>query len=80
MAVAGQLYFTYIGQKGVNWLHLSQYRNQWRAVVDTVMNLQVQGGECFHYQSDYWVRVQVLTVASMKVTAFLVLGQYILWK
>jgi len=27
--------------KGVEYLHLSQGRNQWRSLVDTVMNLRV---------------------------------------
>jgi len=29
-----------IGWEGVDWLHLAQTRDQWRAVVNTVMNLQ----------------------------------------
>jgi hypothetical protein len=27
--------------EGVDWIHLAQDRGQWRAVVDTVTNLQV---------------------------------------
>jgi hypothetical protein len=27
--------------EGVNWIHLAQDRDQWRAVVNTVMNLRV---------------------------------------
>jgi hypothetical protein len=27
--------------EGVDWIHLAQDRDQWRAVVNTVMNLQV---------------------------------------
>jgi hypothetical protein len=27
--------------EGVDWIHLAQDRNQWRAVVDTVMYLRV---------------------------------------
>jgi hypothetical protein len=27
--------------EGVNWMHLTEERDQWRAVVNTVMNLQV---------------------------------------
>jgi hypothetical protein len=27
--------------EGVDWMHLAQYRDQWRAVVNTVMNLRV---------------------------------------
>jgi hypothetical protein len=29
------------GLEGVDWLHLSEDRNQWRALLNTVMNLQV---------------------------------------
>jgi hypothetical protein len=28
-----------IGWGGMNWIHLAQDRNQWRALVNTVMNL-----------------------------------------
>jgi hypothetical protein len=30
-----------IGFDGVNWIRLAQYRVQWRAFVNTVMNLRV---------------------------------------
>jgi hypothetical protein len=30
-----------IGWEGMNWMHLAQDREQWRAVVNTVMNLRV---------------------------------------
>jgi hypothetical protein len=30
-----------IGWDGVNWIDLAQDRDQWRALVNTVMNLQV---------------------------------------
>jgi hypothetical protein len=30
-----------IGWDGVNWIELAQDRNQWRALVNTVMNLRV---------------------------------------
>jgi hypothetical protein len=30
-----------IGWEGVKWIHLSQDRGRWRAVVKTVMNLRV---------------------------------------
>jgi len=30
-----------VGWDVVDWIHLSQYRYQWRAVVNTVMNLRV---------------------------------------
>jgi hypothetical protein len=29
------------GLDGVDWVDLAQYRDQWRALVNTVMNLQV---------------------------------------
>jgi hypothetical protein len=29
------------GWEGVNWMHLAPVRGQWRAVVNTVMNLRV---------------------------------------
>jgi hypothetical protein len=31
-----------IGWDGVDWMHLVQDRDQWRAIVNTVMNLRVQ--------------------------------------
>jgi hypothetical protein len=30
-----------IGWSGMNWIHLAQDRDQWRALVNTVMNLWV---------------------------------------
>jgi hypothetical protein len=30
-----------IGWEGVDWIHLAQDRDQWRVVVDMVMNLRV---------------------------------------
>jgi len=30
-----------IGQEGVDWMHLVYVRDQWRALVITVMNLRV---------------------------------------
>jgi hypothetical protein len=30
-----------IGWDGVNWIDMTQYRNQWRALVNTILNLQV---------------------------------------
>jgi hypothetical protein len=30
-----------IGWGGMDWIHLAQDRDQWRALVNTVMNLQV---------------------------------------
>jgi hypothetical protein len=30
-----------VGCEGADWMHLSQDRNQWQAVVNTVMNLRV---------------------------------------
>jgi hypothetical protein len=33
--------FTEIGWDGMDWIDLAQDRNQWRALVNTVMNLRV---------------------------------------
>jgi hypothetical protein len=33
--------FNDIGWEGVEWIHLAQDRDQWRAVVNAVMNMQV---------------------------------------
>jgi hypothetical protein len=30
-----------IGREGVDWVHLVPVRGQWRAVVNTIMNLRV---------------------------------------
>jgi hypothetical protein len=30
-----------LGSGGVDWIHLVQYRDQWRALANTVMNLGV---------------------------------------
>jgi hypothetical protein len=30
-----------LGWCGVDWIHLAQDRNQWRALVNTVMNIRV---------------------------------------
>jgi hypothetical protein len=30
-----------IGWDGMNWIDLAQYRDQWKALVNTVMNLRV---------------------------------------
>jgi hypothetical protein len=30
-----------VGQEGVDWIHLAQDRDQWQAVLNTVMNLWV---------------------------------------
>jgi hypothetical protein len=32
---------TEIGWQGVDWMHLAQDRNQWQAVANIVVNLQV---------------------------------------
>jgi hypothetical protein len=34
-----------IGWKGVDWMHLAQDRDQWRAVVNTVMNFRLHKRE-----------------------------------
>jgi hypothetical protein len=34
--------FTEIGWDGMDWIDLAQDRDQWRALVNTVMNLRVQ--------------------------------------
>jgi hypothetical protein len=31
------------GSGGMDWIHLAQYRDQWRALVNTVMNLRTSG-------------------------------------
>jgi hypothetical protein len=33
---------TQIGWGGMDWIDLAQHRDQWRALVNTVMNLQVK--------------------------------------
>jgi hypothetical protein len=33
--------FREIGWEGVDWIHLAEDRDQWRALVNTVMNLRV---------------------------------------
>jgi hypothetical protein len=33
--------FKEIGWGDMNWIHLAQSRDQWRALVNTVMNLRV---------------------------------------
>jgi hypothetical protein len=30
-----------IGSGGMDWIHLAQYTDQWRALVNTIMNLRV---------------------------------------
>jgi hypothetical protein len=30
-----------VGRGGIDWIHLAQDRNHWRALVNTVMNFQV---------------------------------------
>jgi hypothetical protein len=36
-----RMYLREVEQEGVDWIHLSQDRDQWRAVVNMVMNLRV---------------------------------------
>jgi hypothetical protein len=35
------MYLREIRWGGMNWIHLAEDRDQWRALVNTVMNLQV---------------------------------------
>jgi hypothetical protein len=35
------MYLREIGWGGIDWIDLAQYRGQWRALVNTVMNLLV---------------------------------------
>jgi hypothetical protein len=35
------MYLREIPCEGVDWMHLAQDRDQWRAVVNTIMNLRV---------------------------------------
>jgi hypothetical protein len=35
------MYLREIGWEGVNWMHLAEDADQWRAVVNTVMNFWV---------------------------------------
>jgi hypothetical protein len=39
--VDGKIILEWIGWEDVDWIHLAQDRDQWRAVVNTVMNLRV---------------------------------------
>jgi hypothetical protein len=39
------MYFSEIDFAGVNWIHLAQDRDRWRALVNTVMNLRVPRSE-----------------------------------
>jgi hypothetical protein len=36
-----RIYFRAIGWDGMDWINLALDRNQWRALVNTVMNLRV---------------------------------------
>jgi hypothetical protein len=36
--------------EGVGWIHVAQDRDQWRALVSTVMNLRVNSGEFLDYK------------------------------
>jgi hypothetical protein len=40
-ATRGNPGFREIGWDGMNWIELAQDRDQWRALVNTVMNLRV---------------------------------------
>jgi hypothetical protein len=39
--------------EGVDWMHLAQGRDQWRAVVNMVMDLRVSGWKFLDYVSGY---------------------------
>jgi hypothetical protein len=36
-----KMYLRKIGWDGVDWIHMGQDRDQWRALVNTVLNLRV---------------------------------------
>jgi hypothetical protein len=36
-----KMYLKEIGWDGIDWIHLAQDRDQWRALVNTAMNLRV---------------------------------------
>jgi hypothetical protein len=40
--VSVKMDFREVWWEGVEWMHLAQDRDQWRALVNTVMNLRVQ--------------------------------------
>jgi hypothetical protein len=44
------MYFREIGLEGVDWMHFSQDRDQWRVVVNTIMNLRgsIRSWECLN--------------------------------
>jgi hypothetical protein len=44
-----------IGWEGVDWIHLDQDGNLWRAFVDTVMNIRghTKGGDLLDSMRDY---------------------------
>jgi hypothetical protein len=41
----------------MDWMHLAQNRDQWRDLVNTVMNLwgSIRGEKFFDYQNDYYL-------------------------
>jgi hypothetical protein len=48
------MYLRGIGWKNVDWMHLAHDRDQWQAVVNTVIPwVSVKGGEFFDWLSDY---------------------------
>jgi hypothetical protein len=39
--IGGSTIFRWIGWNGMEWIYVAQDRHQWRALVNTVMNLRV---------------------------------------